>query len=315
MSCLKTVLAVLLLFQSIISAFGAECGDSSWQIYNNEKCFKIVDQVVNKDTAVALCAAEIGEDRLTPELLTIKNLAEQEFVTKFVYGGGTIFDNVWLGAERAEDGSFYWDKDRSKVVYTNWAEDHPTDNESNDCLQITSHVSRDQNLNVEDGQWKDVPCIKRNLVVCQKRATLSIAELQDLIYEVRNNPVPIGFLYTQFPKKPNPQSIWPNLMWRDVTSEYAGLFFRAGGGAAAAFGEIQPESTKRLKTIASRGQREYGEGWNPVSINPGGWTTWIRMGHYGGVGGWDYATHMKFEATNDEIKPRNTAVLIWERIQ
>jgi hypothetical protein len=77
------ILPSLFLLHFTISVLGAECGGPDWSIYNNEKCFKIVDQYINRTGADVVCSSEIGADRLIPEVLTIKNQLEQEFVQKF----------------------------------------------------------------------------------------------------------------------------------------------------------------------------------------------------------------------------------------
>jgi hypothetical protein len=51
--------------------------------------------------------------------------------------------------------------------------------------------------------------------------------------------VPPGFIYIQLPNQIEPNLLWPKNTWRDVTSLYAGLFFRALGGDASAWTEVQ----------------------------------------------------------------------------
>jgi hypothetical protein len=309
----RFILPSLILLHFAISVLGAECGGSDWSIYNNEKCFKIVDQFINRTGADVVCRSEVGADRLVPEVLTIKNQLEQEFVQKFVFESGEVFDNFWIGASRNENGEFEWDNDDSSVVYTNWAPDHPTDDLENGCIQLTSKVGKDR-IVVDDGLWKDVPCNKRNLVVCQKAATLSIPEIQAALFELKNNPLPLGFIYTQLPNKPSPQTIWPNLVWKNVTSEYAGLFFRAEGGTAGEFGEEQSESTKRLTSIINGWTAGFTPNFGQISVVPGQWTPERSTGFNQG-GGVIESFYMRFHVSSDEVKPRNTAIRIWERIQ
>jgi hypothetical protein len=37
--------------------------------------------------------------------------------------------------------------------------------------------------------------------------------------------------------------------WKDVTSDYAGLLFRAEGGGSEAFGQVQVENSPRLVEV------------------------------------------------------------------
>jgi hypothetical protein len=307
------ILPLLIFLHCAVRAFGAECGGSDWTIYNNEKCYKIIDQFVNRTGADILCRSEIGADRLVPEILTIKNPPEQEFVQKLVFESGEVFDNFWIGASRNDEGKFEWDNDGSAVVYTNWAPEYPTDNMENECLQLTSKGGKIKAY-VDDGLWKDVPCNKRNLVVCQKGAILSIPEIQAALFDLKNNPVPLGFIYTQLPDTPSPQTIWPNLVWKSVTAKYAGLFFRAEGGASGKFGEEQGESTKRLNSIETSGQEGFMPTFGESSLIPGQWTPIRSIGFYTS-GDITASYHIRFLLSNDEVKPKNTAVRIWERIQ
>lgn len=47
--------------------------------------------------------------------------------------------------------------------------------------------------------------------------------------------LPIGFVYIQFPNQSAPGEFLAG-NWTDITSQYAGLFFRAEGGDAKSFG-------------------------------------------------------------------------------
>ena len=48
--------------------------------------------------------------------------------------------------------------------------------------------------------------------------------------------LPTGYIYIQFPNQLAPQDLWPGTEWTNVSSQFAGLFFRAEGGNASAFG-------------------------------------------------------------------------------
>lgn len=50
--------------------------------------------------------------------------------------------------------------------------------------------------------------------------------------------IPVGTIYVQFAGQTDPTTLFGGT-WENVSSIYAGLFFRAEGGAAAAFGSSQ----------------------------------------------------------------------------
>ncbi|NLK47153.1 MAG: hypothetical protein GX297_10960 [Treponema sp.] len=56
-------------------------------------------------------------------------------------------------------------------------------------------------------------------------------------FYVKSEPaIPIGFVYVQFPGEMSPQELFGCGTWQDITSLFAGAFFRAEGGNASAFG-------------------------------------------------------------------------------
>lgn len=38
---------------------------------------------------------------------------------------------------------------------------------------------------------------------------------------------PVGFVYTQYPSQPSPETLWPHATWKQISYQYAGAFFRA----------------------------------------------------------------------------------------
>jgi len=52
---------------------------------------------------------------------------------------------------------------------------------------------------------------------------------------IQDIALPIGFIYTQLPGMTAPDTLWPWASWTNISSTFAGDFFRAEGGAASAF--------------------------------------------------------------------------------
>jgi hypothetical protein len=89
--------------------------------------------------------------------------------------------------------------------------------------------------------------------------------------------VPISFIYVQLPSQPAPETLWPMVEWKDVTSDYAGLFFRAEGGGSAAFGSIQYENSPRLIEVK---QTSDTVGNYNVTVPKGYWSRKIWTGDH-----------------------------------
>lgn len=94
------------------------------------------------------------------------------------------------------------------------------------------------------------------LIFSEKNASpYSLGYGKEFRYNRINTP-PIGFTYIQFPGKSAPGTLWPDATWSNVSSEFAGDFFRAEGGAAAAFewaGTISTATTTVLTFTAAHG--------------------------------------------------------------
>ena len=58
------------------------------------------------------------------------------------------------------------------------------------------------------------------------------------INSIKNRIYPVGMVYVQYPGMPAPSSLFPGT-WTNISSNYAGRFFRAEGGDAASFGSCQ----------------------------------------------------------------------------
>ena len=168
------------------------------------------------------------------------------------------------------------------------------------------------------GKWNDMSCKKTALVVCQKKQDINFNVIMDLfkiqekeIEILRNNSIPIGFLYTQLPNQSSPQQLWPNMKWSEVTQQYSGLFFRAEGGGAEKFGNIQQANQSWISNFEilryDYSQSSPGKFYPPIYNNssPGSWTS---LGANPGV-----LFDIYFYQTNSEVRPKNTAIKIWKR--
>jgi hypothetical protein len=132
-------------------------------------------------------------------------------------------------------------------------------------------------------------------------------QLNSSLEDVRKNPVPIGFIYVQLPSQPEPKTLWSMVEWKDVTSDYAGHFFRAEGGGSAAFGLTQEDNSPRLTSIATQDGFDVPI-WKSVNTVPGQWSPRIETAGNSGT-----LRSLKFFLSSGEVRPRNKAVRIWKR--
>jgi hypothetical protein len=146
-----------------------------WESYKDEKCIKILE-------SEKLLSFEDGEESCMEEdsgsILTIHSKEEQEFISKFLFKTHGIVDDIWIGMKRINNSHKYMWMDGSEPIFTNWAEENPSNKSGNNCAQIVSHSDF-------VGKWTDVPCKKKNFVVCQKTPVLSISLLHKLLLDTK----------------------------------------------------------------------------------------------------------------------------------
>jgi hypothetical protein len=309
------------------------CGD--WESYKDEKCLKIIDETLRTyDDAEKIC----NQQENSASLVIIRSKDEQDFLSNLLFNTHKVLDNVWIGVKYTSN-MFKWIDD-SDLSFTNWAEGNPRNKTDNTCVQMQSDVDL-------IGKWTDEPCGRKNLVVCQKMQNWPISLLQKTLLDVRKylteeknerinsfndvkkeledtkkqlnnlqqNPVPIGFIHVQLPSQPEPKILWPMVEWKDVTSDYAGLFFRVEGGGSAAFGETQNETSPRLIAVEHNSENICDQQYkNLINIDEHGeWSEWFNLSVFSYP--YTYRDCMRFKASSGEVRPRNKAIRIWKRIK
>ena len=130
-----------------------------------------------------------------------------------------------------------------------------------------------------------------------------------------SNSMPVGAIYVQFSGQSSPSELFGGT-WSNVSSSYAGLFFRAEGGSAAAFGKTQADAAPNIygwagviesyKTRSSSGAFTYSDPINNNSIDSGS--------EFGSASLNFNASHSnsKYGKAN-EFRPVNSTIRIWKR--
>lgn len=237
--------------------------------------------------------------------MAIDSQEKQDFIENFLKTNN-VADNVWLGLKYSEENGYRW-LDSTPFHFANWGTGSPK-NDSSYCVQI--HVDE------EFGKWSEAVCNKRNVVLCEKLQPWSSSKVQKSLMNMIKNPVPMGFIYVQLPKEKLPSEFWPFLSWKDVTSEYDGLFFRAEGTNSSSFGAIQEENAPRLVNL----QYEFVNVESPsfalnLDLHANNLQTETMltgvyiMGNHNSQGG------LKLKVSSGEVRPRNTAIRIWKRVE
>ena len=302
------------------------CGD--WISYRDEKCFTVVDTIVPQSGAGAICS------NLKGSFGVINSVEEQDLVYNYLKNR-SFSNNVWVGIKRIENS--FKSVEGASLKYTKWNVGRPVNQSGVDCVEI--------DLDLE-GRWLDVKCDKKNAVLCEKKQDWSFSKIETILQELRKNyndkfsslrteitelklnhsslieaqkkeldnlkqnPVPIGFIYVQLSGQNDPQTLWPNTHWNNVSPNYSGLFFRAEGGNASSFGTTQQEQTQTLFVKAEYPQKNYQHNVERAITSVYSSTSLFAGGDYG-----NHASTLNFKHSTDEIRPHNQAIRIWIRIK
>jgi len=290
------------------SSAAVDCGPD-WTPYKDEACVKLfLNQLDTWEDAAAFCTSA-ATSNLEPSLPIIMEVDYQEFILNELILKEDLYDNIWLGLkfDEANDG-FHWIGGRG-MVYQNWAPGFPREmNDTDRCVEIRPP----NNILQSPSFWYDVPCRKRNLVVCQKKPSWTIDEISKELVELRKQIIPVGFIYTQPPFGQAPGDIWPALKWADISSEANGLFFRTTGEAAGEWGEVQEDCAPRIYWVETAS----GD-WptNGGAIPKNGWSVWFRTGQYGSHSNGYIPYRTRFQSADCEVRPKNLAVKLWKRVE
>jgi hypothetical protein len=103
--------------------------------------------------------------------------------------------------------------------------------------------------------------------------------------------------------------------WEDVTSAYAGLFFRAEGNGSAAFGKTQEENNHKLTNVQNNNLKGDGVPTNSIEVKANSqWSEYIETGSiYYEENTEPIFIHLRFKVSGGEVRPRNKAIRIWKR--
>jgi hypothetical protein len=132
--------------------------------------------------------------------------------------------------------------------------------------------------------------------------------------------IPVGFIYVQLPGKSAPATLYPGSTWSDVSYDFAGLFFRAAGGGASAFGSgVQTQQiahhnhnhTHKLYEKTDDGISGYGL-TNDTTPERTGEEEVADVYTKGPIDNIIYELPASTDA-GDENRPANVTVKIWQR--
>ncbi len=158
-----------------------------------------------------------------------------------------------------------------------------------------------------------------DLTIVQQSTIDKKTTLENIKNYVLEAVFPIGSIYTQLPNKSTPSELGYPGTWTNISSQYAGDFFRAEGGDASAF--ESGEQLDQMQRITGRfdGSSLYKTGYGSGALSAGGGTQQSRAQYdtgdqYGmAFDSADSPDARTSSTTDGETRPVNQTVRIWER--
>lgn len=182
------------------------------------------------------------------------------------------------------------------------------------------HISSTTYLQLSGAMYKLLPefqtVLESDLEVIQEGIIETITEFLTVTGRYPKGTLPVGTVYVQYPNQSEPASIFGGT-WSNISSQYAGRFFRAEGGNAVAFGSGQAEGLPfpyHAHSISFSGRY----GMNGTSITSPYWGSGDRVRGSGTLTtpGWgDFgngATNIYGKSSH--VTPENMTIRIWKRI-
>ena len=135
--------------------------------------------------------------------------------------------------------------------------------------------------------------------------------------------LPIGFIYFQLRGQSTPDVLFGTSgKWQDISSTYAGEFFRAVGGNSASFGSKQNEGLPNIvgKIAENRimsWDRSYTASTGAFSLDK---TNFGSPADFSPSGGFNYKINFSAQSSNSiygastHVTPYNSAIRIWKKI-
>lgn len=138
--------------------------------------------------------------------------------------------------------------------------------------------------------------------------TVDISSLESIQNVILSQLHPIGEVYTQYPGKLSPTELGYPGTWTNISSQFAGNFFRAEGGVASAFGSGKQSQATNLKSHSHSGS------FYLLIDSPGSFSGVIRSTNKAQISNpFTQSVQTGGTAGDSETRPDNETVRIWER--
>jgi hypothetical protein len=139
-----------------------------------------------------------------------------------------------------------------------------------------------------------------------------LAEANEAIIKASTIAAPIGIVYMQYAGMAAPADLWGGT-WENISSTFAGRFFRAEGGNAAAFGSAQGDAIRNITGVIANYAQQNGQQWFSGAFYQNARNSYGGNGHTSGL--WSIGFDVsRVVPTGVENRPINSTTRIWQRV-
>ncbi len=130
-----------------------------------------------------------------------------------------------------------------------------------------------------------------------------------------NKIIPIGFIYIQYRNQSTPDILFgTDGKWQDVSSEYAGEFFRAVGGNSSSFGTTQAEGLPDIQGgFSGYGHFSAAVGACILEVPTSTYGSTREGSAYSSIGIYASRSNSIYGAST-HVTPYNSSIRIWKKI-
>lgn len=171
-------------------------------------------------------------------------------------------------------------------------------------------------LITEDGKFNaENLSVKLGAFALLNSIDLSDSKITGLLPVSKLN-LPVGFIYIQFRGQSTPDALFGTSgKWQDISSEYAGEFFRAVGGNSGNFGVTQAEGLPNITGGVASGTGIYQNALSSFQIsNEVQFNVSQQQGTAKSNLGFDASISNSIYGASTHVTPYNSAIRIWKKI-
>lgn len=243
--------------------------------------------------------------------------------------GGVFIQRTWMNGLFQLLGNNIWYLQHGGLFPWNAAFEYPVGahvlgSNNNEYVALQSSTGQDPTQDSTGGTWQNVTTFlgtaflplsggtMTGALTLKGDPTASLQAATKQYVDKKGTSMPVGSVYVQFSGQSAPSDLFGGT-WSNISNSYAGLFFRAEGGAAAAFGGTQSDGAPDITGTWTSGM------FNAIWSSTGAFYKSANRGkesnsnNSGTIAGFAASRSNRKYGSADEVRPVNSTIRIWKR--